>query len=235
MSRLKPQAHATDIEPKDALQVSEQIISSLKDLRIGRTFDLANFLARLGGPRDERLLRNLSLFIHAADTLKLEGVTYAPQPREEALATLYWCRILVENNAARMKGWGGLHPDVDKQLELMAGCARRLEIMATPMGGSLQAAFEKGCLYAACAKLIRCLHRIVLGWQGVVNSSTRGEDGASREGELGVDAGLKGLDADADVDFGGFDFDELFAQWSSWPQSESADFLSCMSDDLFMS
>ena len=42
---------------------------------------------------------------------------------------LLTCKNLVEGNAARLKGWGGLHDNVDMQLILFQECSRRLDAM----------------------------------------------------------------------------------------------------------
>ncbi|KAI7534863.1 hypothetical protein KC331_g12327, partial [Hortaea werneckii] len=167
MARLKQTSEAEDgIEPQEAVQVSDQIIDALKELRIGKALDLHNFLARHGPPRDEAVLKLLSTFYQTAETVQLRGVPFLPPPRQFPFLTLFYCRVLVEDHAARIKGWGGLGPTVDPHLDMFQRCAEKIEAMsAAPAKRSLNDAFAHGCLYAASAKLIRLLHKRLSGWK----------------------------------------------------------------------
>ncbi|KAI7555275.1 hypothetical protein KC343_g2721, partial [Hortaea werneckii] len=212
MARLKQTSEAEEgIEPQEAVQVSDQIIDALKELRIGKALDLHNFLARHGPPRDEAVLKLLSTFCQTAETVQLQGIPFLPPPRQFPFLTLFYCRVLVEDHAARVKGWGGLGPTVDTHLDVFQRCAEKIEAMsAAPGKRSVNDAFAHGCLYAASAKLIRLLHKRLNGWkEGLIKRKTAGEsDQAPRVHDLGLDSTAWWQDG-----IENFNFDELFGQW----------------------
>ncbi|KAH7057100.1 hypothetical protein B0J12DRAFT_653428 [Macrophomina phaseolina] len=76
------------------------------------------------------------------------STTYGGPVRQLAAEMLFRCKDVVENTAARLKGWGALHEHVDTQLVLFQECAGRLEGM------------EVG---AASARLTGSLHQIIVG------------------------------------------------------------------------
>ncbi|RMY77666.1 hypothetical protein D0863_01157 [Hortaea werneckii] len=213
MARLKQTSEAEDgIEPQEAVQVSDQIIDALKELRIGKALDLHNFLARHGPPRDEAVLKLLSTFCHTAETVQLRGVPFLPPPRQFPFLTLFYCRVLVEDHAARIKGWGGLGPTVDPHLDAFQRCAQKIEAMsAAPAKRPVNDAFAHGCLYAASAKLIRLLHKRLSGWkEGFGKRETAVESNqAPKIHDLELDSTAWWQDG-----IENFNFDELFGQWA---------------------
>ncbi|KAI7562102.1 hypothetical protein KC316_g12808, partial [Hortaea werneckii] len=213
MARLKQTSEAEEgIEPQEAVQVSDQIIDALKELRIGKALDLHNFLARHGPPRDEAVLKLLSTFCQTAETVQLRGVPFLPPPRQFPFLTLFYCRVLVEDHAARIKGWGGLGPTVDPHLEVFQRCAEKIEAMsAAPAKRSVNDAFAHGCLYAASAKLIRLLHKRLSGWkEGFGKRETAVESNeAPKIHDLELDSTAWWQDG-----IENFNFDELFGQWA---------------------
>ncbi|RMY44697.1 hypothetical protein D0865_10385 [Hortaea werneckii] len=223
MARLKQTSEAEDgIEPQEAVQVSDQIIDALKELRIGKALDLHNFLARHGPPRDEAVLKLLSTFYQTAETVQLRGVPFLPPPRQFPFLTLFYCRVLVEDHAARIKGWGGLGPTVDPHLDMFQRCAEKIEAMsAAPAKRSLNDAFAHGCLYAASAKLIRLLHKRLSGWkEGFGKRETAVESNeAPKIHDLELDSTAWWQDG-----IENFNFDELFGQWAN-------DFSNLLPDD----
>ncbi|KAI7491554.1 hypothetical protein KC357_g1667 [Hortaea werneckii] len=214
MARLKQTSEAEDgIEPQEAVQVSDQIIDALKELRIGKALDLHNFLARHGPPRDEAVLKLLSTFCQTAETVQLRGVPFLPPPRQFPFLTLFYCRVLVEDHAARIKGWGGLGPTVDPHLEVFQRCAEKVEAMSAAQGKrSVNDAFAHGCLYAASAKLIRLLHKRLSGWkEGFNRRETAVESSeAPKIHDLELDSTAWWQDG-----IENFNFDELFGQWAA--------------------
>ncbi|GAB1738746.1 hypothetical protein NU219Hw_g3541t1 [Hortaea werneckii] len=213
MARLKQTSEAEEgIEPQEAVQVSDQIIDALKELRIGKALDLHNFLARHGPPRDEAILKLLSTFCQTAETVHLRGVPFLPPPRQFPFLTLFYCRVLVEDHAARIKGWGGLGPTVDPHLEAFQRCAEKIEAMsAAPSKRSVNDAFAHGCLYAASAKLIRLLHKRLSGWkEGFSKRETAMESSeAPKIRDLELDSTAWWQDG-----IENFNFDELLGQWA---------------------
>ncbi|KAI7107114.1 hypothetical protein KC339_g2647 [Hortaea werneckii] len=214
MARLKQTSEAEDgIEPQEAIQVSDQIIDALKELRIGKALDLHNFLARHGPPRDEAVLKLLSTFCHTAETVQLRGVPFLPPPRQFPFLTLFYCRVLVEDHAARIKGWGGLGPTVDPHLDVFQRCAEKIEAMsAAPVKRSVNDAFAHGCLYAASAKVIRLLHKRLSGWkEGFGKRETAVESNqAPKIHDLELDSTAWWQDG-----IENFNFDEFFGQWAA--------------------
>lgn len=224
MARLKQTSEAEEgIEPQEAVQVSDQIIDALKELRIGKALDLHNFLARHGPPRDKAVLKLLSTFCQTAETVQLRGVPFLPPPRQFPFLTLFYCRVLVEDHAARIKGWGGLGPTVDPHLEVFQRCAEKIEAMsAAPAKRSVNGAFAHGCLYAASAKLIRLLHKRLSGWkEGFGKRETAVESNeAPKIHDLELDSTAWWQDG-----IENFNFDELFGQWAG-------DFSNLLPDDI---
>lgn len=218
-----------DIQPSEATQISEQVIRTLKSIRIGRPADITAFLTQHGDERIARMEKILSTFASSSRDLQLEGVGYLPPPGTTVLQILSQCRELVENNAARMKGWGGLHPEVEQHLALFEGCARALERMSVPISSPadtsalLAQSFGRGCLYAASAKLIRGLYKIVDGWK----SRVAAEEGSNMSWTFAeADGASNSTDSAPSYDSSilDMDFDELFGQWSSWPHADMMDF-----------
>lgn len=214
----------------EALQASDQIIEHLKNLQIGAV-EFTAFLDKYGGAREMRLEGILRKFVQACESLKLgNNVPFLPPPKHLPLRMLFHAKVLVENSAARMKGWGGLHPRIDEHLALFAACADKIEAMAAG-GRSLNAAFSEGCVYAATSKFIRSLCSILLGWKATLAARSasmadgefKGTDGSSASQDF-----IGGLEYLPEVDL---DFDELFGQWSNWPSIEMRDMGQLMPDD----
>ncbi|KAI7011673.1 hypothetical protein KC355_g5690, partial [Hortaea werneckii] len=121
--------------------------------------------------------------------------------------------VLVEDHAARIKGWGGLGPTVDPHLEVFQRCAEKIEAMsAAPAKRSVNDAFAHGCLYAASAKLIRLLHKRLSGWkEGFGKRETAVESNeAPKIHDLELDSTAWWQDG-----IENFNFDELFGQWAA--------------------
>ena len=225
MARLK---QATDeeegIQPQEAVQVSDQIIQALKELRIGPALQLHDFLKAYGPPREEKLEQLLVDFCHAADTVKLQGVPFLPPPRQLPFLVLYHCRVLVENHAARIKGWGGLGPTVEKDLDIFQRCAEKIDAMTAHPGKRTAAdAFAQGCLYAASARLIRLLQVRLQGWK-------KGVEGRAAASVPSIDSSSSDpMQTSAPSSWDGiedFNFEELFSQWNEWANADNFDFSS---------
>ena len=228
LSSVKCDHVDAEIEPASAVQVNNAVIKNLKAPRSYDVVMLTNFLVEFGEARNIQLERTLLDFIQAADTLQLEDVPYLPPPRNICLHVLFDCKVFVEDNAARMKGWQGLHPNVDEHLALLDNSAKRIETMSKPRGGSTKDAFANGCLYAATAKLLRALHSIVMGWKTSLAASsntpeTTSDQTTSTTTEPDI---LETFDALEDLDL-----DELLGEWSNWPQLGMDDFLQIPLDD----
>lgn len=205
----------------EALQVSDQLIDNLKNLQIGAV-EFNTFLDTFGGSREMMLEETLRKFVQASDNLKSGNVPFLPPPKHLPLRMLFHAKILVENSAARMKGWGGLHPRVDEHLALFAACADRIEAMAAG-GRSLTVAFFDGCIYAATAKFIRSLRNILLDWKANVaarSANTVDDEFRNTDGSLAAQNFVGGSEPIPEADL---DFDELFEQWSNWPSIEMVD------------
>lgn len=229
MSGLRPPGADREVTPDEAMQVSSEIIANLttKHHTLNDPTSVSSFIAKYGDPRfakQEQILRD---FINTADTYYLRGVPYTPPSVPIVSVLLSTCREIVENNATRLKGWGGLHPNVDVHLLLLQDVAKRLEGMDA--AGGYADAIAKGSIYASGAKLVKSLCSIIAGWrktiaeQEVKNAAARGgNEEAKAEAALptefdGVEMFLSG---------------ELLDDWAEWPQQEDLDFSELLADGL---
>lgn len=74
---------------------------------------------------------------------------------------LYICKKLIENNAAKLKGWGDVDDSIDLQMVLFTESARASEAMR--YGAGTDEATAQGCVLTATAKMLRSLRGI---WEG---------------------------------------------------------------------
>lgn len=228
-----------ELDPEEAVQVSDHIIHNLQQHEKDdpRRPPLRIFLEKFGTSRTDELERALTNFIGLCADARLQGVPYAGPTRHTTSDILFRCKDIVENNAARLKGWGALQDRVDTQLILLQECARRLEGMEA--GADQPGAVAQGSLCAASAQLVRSLHRILAAGKRSVTENQRRRVASSAlsgpstatpmEAEWG-EAGVAGASS--------MDFDELlgggdvFSDWSNWPQVEALDFSQLLADDL---
>jgi hypothetical protein len=215
MSSLRPPPRsraqaALDITPDEAVQVSSEILTALKDNHstLADPNSLASFLSKHGDPRfaaQEEILRD---FVQSAGTLRLAGIAYTAPAIPSTSALLQTCREIVENNSARLKGWGGMHPNADVHVLLFQDVAKALDGMEVAGGGA--EAISKGCVYASGAKLIRSLCGILAGWRKTLIERE------VRDAAANMSFGLEGV--------GGFSAGDLLDSWDEWPQAEGLDF-----------
>lgn len=228
MSGLHPrptrsQLEARDITPEDAMQVSSEIISSLTSRPGSRQEpgSMAAFLTKYGDARFARLERWLRDYISMARNLRLEGIPYYPPAVPTASNVLFICREMVENNATRLKGWGGLHPNVDVHILLFQDVAKSLLSMS-PGHKAQREAVTKGCTFAAGAKLIASLEAILAKWRKSVAEKESKDTAAANAKETEMprpnhyvqDEGSSELD-----------------NWAQWPQAQDMDFATLFEED----
>ncbi|KAF2720383.1 hypothetical protein K431DRAFT_212318, partial [Polychaeton citri CBS 116435] len=166
MSSAHPPGEKEEIGPDDAVRISEHIIDRLKshDSADPNRPPLRVFLEQFGDTRTEVLQRVITSFITACD-FKIDGISHCLPPRVAASEMLFICKEVVEGNAARYKGWGGLDENTDMLLILFHSCARKLEESSAHAVGDSKKAIAEGNILAASAKLIRSLHQIMSGWK----------------------------------------------------------------------
>lgn len=220
MSRISPNQSMGDLEPDDIVHFNDQVTNMLKDLQIGEGLQLIEFLTRFGGANFINFEHILQSFVDVARDLSMDGVPFFPPPRSAALDILSWCRQIVENNAARKRGGIGLSPTVKRQLELFESCAQRLEAMGASSTGNIKDAFANGCLFAASARLIRCLHDIVVRWKSAEPAAADVSAAVSTQSDVS-----EAMYTPASFDSASYlDFDALWKEWENWPQAEGMDF-----------
>ncbi|QIW96489.1 hypothetical protein AMS68_002007 [Peltaster fructicola] len=167
-----------DVDPTiaDVLQISDQVIAHIKT---GQSLDspqsyssedvlslgIPGFLARFAPPRPGEMCQLLKHFINGSQRLSLNGIAWQPPSREISASILYQCKLLVEENAARMKGFAWLCEDVDTQLLLFEDCAREFTNMDIRTLDGRPSSVEEGSVIGAAAKLIRSLATIVGVWK----------------------------------------------------------------------
>ena len=156
------------ITTQHALEMSDQIIDRFAGkTRDQQTSDLrTKFLITYGERRMEDLEMLLVNFVGMAD-LCIDGVPFVPPQRDSICHVLFTCKDIMEENAARMKGWGGLHDRAAVQSMLMQNCAslmRNISQRERSGSNSLRAARE-GCLWAGTARLLDSLLKLLAQWR----------------------------------------------------------------------
>lgn len=256
MSSAQQQQQQDDaLDPAEALRIGDHIITRLREYGSAdpNRPPATLFLEKFGKGRMEELERTLTNFITScAPDNRLDGVPFVGPTRRVASEILFRCKNVVENNAVRLKGWGGLHDRVDTQLVLLLECARRLEGMEVGAEEG-ERAVAWGSLCAASARLMRSLHRIVSGWRrslvegqrqkmarptpaAATETTSSAFNAAVKVGDEGNGGGVSGdgsaLEAEAIVGFDDFLEGDLFADWSNWPQMEGVDFTTVFNDEF---
>lgn len=249
-------AHAASnqkgIRLDQAIEVSENVIQQLTLHDENDPFRPAprRFLETYGRDRTDVLEKALSTFINMTDTLTLSGVPYINITRDTIASLLAVCKDLVESNAARLKGWNGLHDRIDIQMILFVETARRLENMSHLAG--TREALSRGCVITAGAKLIRSLHRILQDFKKTLAERQRrgasastgshpATGGSYSKGEPKSDSTSPPIitpesntlapaaaPSSGDAGWESAVHDDLFVDWDNWPQFDAMDF-----SDLF--
>lgn len=163
VSTASPRQTGTEIQPEQTVDVSNQIIDRFAEpTRSSYAGDICNdFLIKYGSSRMDYSERALATFVQHTDSLTLNQIPFYAPPREAVANTMWLCKDLVEQNAARMKGWGVLHDRVDTQLILLRACASTLDSIASSTHGTV----ERGSLWAFGAKVVRSLHGLMSKWK----------------------------------------------------------------------
>ena len=224
MSGLRPPGiNKREITPDEAVQISSEIITNLKTKHdtLRDPTSIASFISKYGDPRFSREEQLLKDFISNADSLSLNGISFSPPSVPTVSFLLQSCREIVENNSTRLKGWGGMHANIDVHLILLQDVAKRLDRM-DGMGGGANA-IARGSIFASGAKLIRSLCGIIAAWRKtmiekeVKDVAEQGLESWMPDEFDGVDAFLSG---------------DLLDDWNEWPQAEDLDFTELLADGL---
>ncbi|CAK1367779.1 uncharacterized protein RHO25_013000 [Cercospora beticola] len=156
------------ITTQHALETSDQIIHRLagktREQQVGDSRTM--FLITHGEYRMQDLEMLLVNFVGTAD-LSIDGVPFVPSQHDSICHILFTCKDIMEENAARMKGWGGLHDRAAVQSMLIQNCAslmRNISQRERPGSNSLRAARE-GCLWAGTARLLESLMKLLAQWR----------------------------------------------------------------------
>jgi hypothetical protein len=187
------------------------------------------FMAEFGANTADELEKQLRDFTELCN-LRLEDVTYVPPTKTAASEVLHTSYLLVQQNAARLKGWGGLHDRVDDHIIVMHECANRLDTLASQEGA-------EGEIYPATASLIRDLKGILADWKRRVSGPTAIESEAGTSACPLTTSTSQSNDPPSavplsipppsetvyDLPSGSWATD-MFATWEMWPQPEEVDF-----------
>lgn len=224
MSGLRPPGtKPREITPDEAIQTSSEIITNLKD-KYTTVLDPASvgfFISKYGDPRFAKQEQQLRDFVATADSLRLAGMPYTPPSVPVVSMLLQTCREVVENNNTRLKGWGGMHPNVDIHLLLLQDVAKRLDDMDAVGGGP--EAVARGSIYASGAKLVRSLCGIVAGWRKTIIEKEV-QEAAEKGTAAAMPAEFEGVEE--------FLSGDLLDDWNEWPQAEDLDFSELLADGL---
>ncbi|KAF7188278.1 hypothetical protein HII31_10342 [Pseudocercospora fuligena] len=155
------------VDAEQAMQVSDNIIERFaeptRDQYAGDPYTA--FLVKHGKSRTDDLELALAKFLAAADGLEIQGIPYLPPTRRVVCGILAICKDIMEGNAARMKGWGGLHDKVHMQMLLIRSCAETLERLGVVKGETSNQAVMRGCLWASTARVLRSFCGMLAKWQ----------------------------------------------------------------------
>lgn len=221
-------------DPSEVTQVGDRVIDHLK---IPRQLNQVHaFMAEFGADTADELEKQLTDCITLLEDCRLDGLSYTPPTKTVASEVLHTAYLLVQQNAARLKGWGGLHERVDTHIIVLGGCANKLEHLASQEG---EMRHTGAGICQSTAMLVRDLQGVLSDWKkrmsqtpqySVVDSSAASSSFSrstaldpvsvhmTTESHLGTSSDLLLPSAP------GAWATEMFATWEVWPQPESIDF-----------
>jgi hypothetical protein len=207
-------------------QIGDHIVSHLK---APPSLDQAHgFMAEFGASTADELEKQLTDYLNLYAEVRLGDVPFSPPTKTAASDILHTCYQLVQQNAARLKGWGGLHDRADTHIVIIRECARQLEVKAADEG-----------IMKPTANLVRNLGDILSHWK-----KRLAEDAASQNHQRCLEpssSDQSGFSVDASRSAGaeatpsnevhspavpplGTWAQDFFAEWQTWPQPEDIDF-----------
>ena len=218
-------------DASEVTKIGEHVIDNLK-IPPGMN-KVHAFMAEIGASTADKLENQLNDIVHSCD-LRLNDITNAPPTKTFASETLHTAYLLVQQNAARLKGWGGLHERVDDHVALINECAKQLDAMAAQEGGT-------GSICKPTAALVSDLARILSEWIERLAQTSRldsietgtteanpwcGPSTISRNSaELPLTTTSPSMPPTGDIAPPPGDWaNDLFASWEMWPQPEDVDF-----------
>jgi hypothetical protein len=188
-------------------------------------------MAELGTSTADDLERQLTSMINLWEECRMDSIRYVPPTKTKASEILHTAYLLVQQNAARLKGWGGLHDRVDTHIMVLRRCVSMLEDLAG-QEGNVRSAGNGIC--QATSTLVGDLQDILSDWKrrlaGPLQSTASISPITMSSGEVDSLAQLatqvaqpvssnsetaQRLDISAN---------NIFATWEMWPQSEDIDF-----------
>lgn len=195
--------------------------------------DAETILLDLCRTRMQAAEKKLTDFIDLSK-MALEGIPYTGPIRRISTDVLFTCKEIVKHNAELMKTTGSLHPRHEVHLKLFEDSARRLEAMEA--GATSPDAIGMGSLVAASSKLIRGLHCLLdrLKHTCMVRQENENDASGSRSAESvekTAHAGIEGQPTPVILDWEGLLEDDMFAEWTSWPQSDAMDLSNLLGAD----
>lgn len=202
---------------------------------LSRQSGVRSFLKLFGDPHIEALEKRLTDFINVATDLRLHGIPFVGPSSETAEDVMMACKMIVENNAVRIKIDGKLSIRIDVHLILFQEAARRLEAMEA--GGDSPDAVARGSVFAASAKLIRSLHKILWTWKRSYQKETPDMTARSAEINLQPEVGVSQQETFTQMyapTVGTDDYfaDGIFTDWTNWPQLDAAELTNMFNYDF---
>lgn len=252
-------AHQTRPQPRFAPDEVMQMPEHLEDrLKMPMELDQVHrFMAVHGHSTADEIEKQLTDFVHllgSSTSTSSPSSSFVPPTKSFASEVLHSCYHLVQQNAARLKGWGGFHERVDTHLIVLQSAARALESLA-------RGPETEGDIMAATASLVKNLHGILSTWRKRWNEDARavfspptvpgmtdeisaplsqqpsGSDAAiifdtSIESQAGGPVSSSTAQSSAQPHTEGQAHpqqpgawaDDFFASWNMWPQPEDIDF-----------
>ena len=196
--------------------------------------DVLDFLSQFGDAHIEGLERRLTDFINAASDVQLNDISFVGPPRHTTSNILLACKEIAENNAVRIRLDGELHCRVDMQLILFQEAARKLEAMEAD--GTTQEAVASGSIFAASAKLIRSLHRIMSQWKRnyiskqQVPQDLQSLESSDRNTPASYNTPLPTYPSVFDTS--ALSAEHFFNDWENWPQLDATELSGMFTYDI---
>lgn len=141
--------------PEEVTELNNHITTQLQTPP--KPNDIHTFLAKVSEGVADDLNKQLTNFIALCD-ISVHGVSFQPSIKAMAGEGLYAAYHLVQQNAARLKGWGAMRDQVDDDITVMLEASCRLEKLTS---GSV----EEGDLMAGAALLMKELYSVLSTWR----------------------------------------------------------------------
>ena len=211
VSRTKLIEGKNDGDPdihSESLRIVDEVAGSVYSPPDAPGQHLSAFLERFGEAYPERLVRVLETFLECVEW-RMDGIPFKAPLQNVVYEIVLVCKNIVENNLVKVRIFGRLNQNFEKQLDLLPRCARCIGNMAASPWKSTKSAFATGCVYAASSKIIYGLHKILERLRRELLKGAKCDETLNlfNFAPDSTDVSLMGIDLDAPP----------FDAWNLWP------------------